>query len=83
MLEIWFQRTQAKINLEWNKSYKSALCVRINDELTKEKTFSVNNLWNIDWIQGKETSPNKAKILSLLRKTKSLTQINLIKWMTI
>ncbi|STD92064.1 Reverse transcriptase (RNA-dependent DNA polymerase) [Escherichia coli] len=70
MLDIWFQRTQAKINLEWSKSYKSALCVRINDELTKEKTFSVNNLWNIDWIQGKETSPNKAKILSLLRKTK-------------
>lgn len=61
MLDIWFQRTQAKINLEWNKSYKSALCVRINDELTKEKTFSVNNLWNIDWIKEKKQAPIKPK----------------------
>ncbi|ECZ1377546.1 hypothetical protein F7332_21560, partial [Salmonella enterica] len=70
MLDIWFQRVQGKINLNWNGSYKSALCIRINDELKKKKAFSIDGLWDVDWIPGKPTNKNKAKILSLLKKTK-------------
>lgn len=70
MLDIWFQRIQEKINSNWNGSYKSALCNRINDELKKKSTFSIDGLWNIDWIPGETKSENKAKILSLLKKTK-------------
>ncbi|ELY4855542.1 RNA-directed DNA polymerase [Cronobacter turicensis] len=70
MLDIWFQRVQGKINLNWNGSYKSALCIRIDDELKKKKSFSIDGLWDVDWIPGKPTNKNKAKILSLLKKTK-------------
>lgn len=70
MLDIWFQRIQGKINLDWNGSYKSALCVRVNDELQKKKTFSIDGLWDVDWIPGGATNKNKNKILSLLKKTK-------------
>ncbi|HBK4691634.1 TPA: RNA-directed DNA polymerase [Serratia marcescens] len=70
MLDIWFQRVQGKINLNWDGTYNSALCTRINDELKKKKTFSIDGLWDVDWIPGKATNKNKAKILSLLKKTK-------------
>lgn len=70
MLDIWFQRIQGKINLEWDGSYKSALCARVDDELNKKKSFSIDGLWNVEWIPGKPENKNKAKILSLLKKTK-------------
>ncbi|EKG6367532.1 hypothetical protein O3748_003846, partial [Salmonella enterica] len=32
--------------------------------------FSIDGLWNVEWIPGKPENKNKAKILSLLKKTK-------------
>ena len=70
MLDIWFQRVQGKINLEWEMKYASPLCIRINDELTQKKSYSFEGLWDIDWIPGKATNRNKAKIISILKRTK-------------
>lgn len=70
MLDIWFQRVQGKINLEWEGSYNTALCLRINDEIKKKKSFTIDGLWDLDWIPGTGKTKNKAKILSLLKKTK-------------
>ncbi|CDG18456.1 RNA-directed DNA polymerase [Xenorhabdus doucetiae] len=70
MLDIWFQRVQGKIHTEWEGIYKTALCLRINDELKKKRTFTIDGLWDLDWICGKSNNKNKAKILSLLKKTK-------------
>lgn len=70
MLDIWFQRVQGKIYPEWAGTYKTALCLRIDDELKKKRTFTIDGLWNVDWIPGSTKSKNKSKILSLLKKTK-------------
>ncbi|MBG6038282.1 RNA-directed DNA polymerase [Proteus cibarius] len=70
MLDIWFQRVQGKINPKWNGLYSTALCLRIDDEIKKKKTFTIDGLWDMDWIPGSENSKNKAKIISLLKKTK-------------
>lgn len=69
MLDIWFQRVQGKIHKEWEGSYKTALCLRIHDELKQKKTFSINGLWDLDWIPGTEKNQNKSRILSLMKKT--------------
>ncbi|MGY3924958.1 RNA-directed DNA polymerase [Aeromonas jandaei] len=69
MLEIWFQRVREKINANENITYATALCQRINDELKNKKTFTIDGLWDLDWIPGKSTNKNKAKILSILKKT--------------
>ncbi len=70
MLDIWFQRVQGKIHTEWQGTYRTALCLRINDEIKKKKTFTIDGLWDLDWIPGTGKTGNKAKILSLLKKTK-------------
>ncbi|HIE8925663.1 TPA: RNA-directed DNA polymerase [Klebsiella variicola subsp. variicola] len=70
MLDIWFQRVQGKIHPAWVGTYKTALCLRIDDELKKKRTFTIDGLWDVDWIPGSTKSQNKAKILSLLKKTK-------------
>ncbi|WP_275358543.1 hypothetical protein [Xenorhabdus bovienii] len=44
--------------------------MRINDELKKKRTFTIDGLWDLDWIPGTGKTKNKAKILSLLKKTK-------------
>lgn len=69
MLDIWFQRVQGKINPGWNGTYHSSLCLRIDSEFRKKKTFPIDNLWDMDWIPGKSTNKNKSKILSILKKT--------------
>lgn len=70
MLDIWFQRVQGKINPEWNGAYNSALCLRINDEINGKRVYTIDGLWDLDWIPGSGKSANKAKIISLLKKTK-------------
>ncbi|BBV03733.1 hypothetical protein BML2531_15090 [Providencia rettgeri] len=73
MLDIWFQRVQEKVHPEWGGSYSTDLCVRINDEMNKKnkkKSFTIDGLWNLDWIPGSGKSPNKAKMISLLKKTR-------------
>lgn len=75
MLDIWFQRLQGKINPGWNGVYNSALCLRINDEIGGKKTFTIDGLWDLSWIPGSDKSPNKARIISLLKKTKIVDAI--------
>ena len=70
MLDIWFQRVQGKIHTQWEGDYKTALCQRINDELKGKKTFTIDGLWDVEWIPGSAKSKNKQKILSILKKTK-------------
>lgn len=70
MLDIWFQRVQGKINPAWSGVYNSALCLRINDEINGGKTFTIDGLWDLDWIPGTNINPNKSRIISLLKKTK-------------
>lgn len=70
MLDIWFQRVQGKINPAWSGVYNSALCLRINDEINGGKTFTIDGLWDLDWIPGTNKNPNKSRIISLLKKTK-------------
>ena len=70
MLDIWFQRVQGKIHTQWEGDYKTALCQRINDELKEKKTFTIDGLWDVEWIPGSAKSKNKQKILSILKKTK-------------
>lgn len=61
---------QGKINPEWNGAYNSALCLRINDEINGKRVYTIDGLWDLDWIPGSGKSANKAKIISLLKKTK-------------
>nr|CAJ43157.1 putative reverse transcriptase [Enterobacteria phage P2-EC58] len=70
MLDIWFQRVQGKIHTQWEGDYKTALCQRINDELKEKKTFTIDGLWDVEWIPGSAKNKNKQKILSILKKTK-------------
>ena len=70
MLDIWFQRVQGKIHTQWEGDYKTALCQRINDELKGKKTFTIDGLWDVEWIPGSAKNKNKQKILSILKKTK-------------
>lgn len=70
MLDIWFQRVQGKIHTQWEGGYKTALCQRINDELKGKKTFTIDGLWDVEWIPGSAKNKNKQKILSILKKTK-------------
>ncbi|HID8401011.1 RNA-directed DNA polymerase [Serratia marcescens] len=70
MLDIWIQRVRIKIESELTDSYESALCTRVNEEVTKKKKYGFEKIWSIDWIPGGATNPNKAKITSILKKTK-------------
>lgn len=70
MLDVWFQRVQGKIHTQWEGDYKTALCQRINDELKGKKTFTIDGLWDVEWIPGSAKNKNKQKILSILKKTK-------------
>lgn len=75
MLDVWFQRVQGKIHPEWKGGYNTALCLRINDEIKKKRVFTIDGLWDLDWIPGSGKTKNKAKIISLLKKT-NIVDIN-------
>lgn len=80
MLDVWFQRVQGKIHAQWAGNYKTALCLRIDDELKGKKTFTIDGLWDVEWIPGSTKSQNKQKILSILKKTK-IVDLNAFKEM--